>query len=94
MKRKDVITLYRKWRRENHRHKPNRAVVKMHWQDEIDTNVPDVIAIGKYDFIVDVPSDDSDILYYVSTLKDLCDLLKPDNGSGFIVDEVTEFYKH
>lgn len=94
MKRKDIIKLYRKWRRENHRHKPNRAVVRMHWEEDIDTKVADVIAIGKYDFIVDVPSDDSDILYYVSTLKDLCDLLKPDNGSGFIVDEVTEFYKN
>lgn len=37
--------------------------------------------------------DDIAILYYVSSIQDLLDLMKPGNGSDFIVDEVLEFYK-
>lgn len=39
------------------------------------------------------PKDDAVILFYVSGLKGLLDLMKPNNGSDFIVDEVLEFYK-
>lgn len=96
MKKKDVIALYREWRKENGNQKPNRVIVKMHWEDEEPGNtLVDTIAITPFSQIActeDSPVD-ALILYYVSTLDELFALMKPNNGSDFVVDEVLEFYK-
>ena len=89
---------YQEWRKENGNKKPNRAVVKMHWEDgdntekdyQIDTI--GVIPQNKIGNTENIPGD-AIILYYVSSFRGLLDLMKPNNGSDFIVDEVLEFYK-
>ena len=91
----DVRADYQEWRKENGNKKPNRVIVKMHWEDGDNTDKGyqiDTIAIQRCEFL-DCPSDDCWLLYYVSSLKGLLSLMKPDNGSDFIVDEVLEFYK-
>ena len=86
---------YREWRKENGNKKPNRVIVKMHWEDEPENQMVDTIAIvparliGWYEDF----SDDWCILYYASSLKGLLELMKPNNGNDFVVDEVLEFYK-
>lgn len=95
----NVREMYRDWRKENGNKKPNRVIVKMHWEDG-EENSPqgynvDTIGIVPERIIgwtENVP-DDCWILYYVSSLKGLTSLLESDNGSDFIVDEVLEFYK-
>lgn len=98
MKKKQVIALYREWRKENGNQKPNRVIVKMHWEDG--DNTPkgyqiDTIAIVPFEKIGETEGIPGDalILFYVSSLKGLFSLMEPDNGSDFIVDEVLEFYK-
>ncbi len=94
----DIKEMYREWRKENGNKKPNRAVVKMHWEDgdntekdyQIDTI--GVIPQNKIGNTENIPGD-AIILYYVSSFRGLLDLMKPNNGSDFIVDEVLEFYK-
>ena len=85
---------YRDWRKENNNRKPNRVIVKMHWEDEKpeDWKV-DTISLNGFMNISNPPKDDAVILFYASGLKGLLDLMKPNNGSDFIVDEVLEFYK-
>ena len=85
---------YRDWRKENGNRKPNRVIVKMHWEDEKpeDWKV-DTISLNGFLNISNPPKDDAVILFYASGLKGLLDLMKPNNGSDFIVDEVLEFYK-
>ena len=85
---------YRDWRKENNNRKPNRVIVKMHWEDEKpeDWKV-DTISLNGFLNISNPPKDDAVILFYASGLKGLLDLMKPNNGSDFIVDEVLEFYK-
>ena len=85
---------YRDWRKENNNRKPNRVIVKMHWEDEKpeDWKV-DTISLNGFINISNPPKDDAVILFYASGLKGLLDLMKPNNGSDFIVDEVLEFYK-
>ena len=96
MTKKQVIALYREWRKENNNQKPNRVIVKMHWEDEEPGNIlVDTIAIVPFKKIgetEDLPGD-ALILFYVSSLEGLLSLMEPDNGSDFIVDEVLEFYK-
>jgi hypothetical protein len=91
----NIREMYREWRAENGNKKPNRVIVKMHWEDESpeDTRV-DTLAIirGGID-ICNMPSDDAVILFYCSSLKELLQLLKENNGSDFVLDEVLEFYK-
>ena len=91
----DIKEDYRDWRKENQNRKPNRAIVKMHWEDGDNTEKGyqiDTICLKEYkgDFY---PADDCWLLYYVSGLKGLLELMKPNNGSDFVVDEVLEFYK-
>ena len=94
----DIKEMYREWRKENGNKKPNRAVVKMHWEDgdntekdyQIDTI--GVIPQNKIGNTENIPGD-AIILYYVSSFRGLLDLMKSNNGSDFIVDEVLEFYK-
>lgn len=86
---------YKDWRKENGNRKPNRVIVKMHWEDEPERQLVDTIGIvpeSKIAWTEDIPGD-ALILYYISSLDGLLDLMKPDNGSDFIVDEVLEFYK-
>lgn len=98
MKKKEVIALYREWRKENDNQKPNRVIVKMHWEDGDNTEKGyqvDTIGIVPLWMIGDTEGIPGDalILYYVSSLKELFALMEPNNGSDFIVDEVLEFYK-
>ena len=90
MKESEVKNLYQKWSDDNNGQKPNRAVVKMAWEDGDNTDKgwqEDVVALDGQD----APDDDS-ILFYASGLEGLLELMKPDNGSDFIVLEVLEFY--
>ncbi len=90
MKKKEVIQLYRDWRKANCNRKPNRAIVKMYWEDETrnDTRV-DRVSLEAFDVNT---KDDALILFYASGLKGLLELMKPDNGSDFVVVEVLEFF--
>ena len=40
-----IKTLYREYRKENNNHKPNRVIVRMHWEDEPENELVDTIAI-------------------------------------------------
>lgn len=82
--------MYRDWRKANCNRKPNRAVVKMYWEDETrnDTRV-DRVSLEAFDVNT---KDDARILFYASGLKGLLELMKPDNGSDFVVVEVLEFF--
>jgi len=91
----NIREMYREWRKENGNKKPNRVIVRMHWEDGDNTDKGyqiDTIGIQKYDFM-NCPKDDCWLLYYVSSLKGLLSLMKEDNGSDFVLDEVLEFYK-
>lgn len=91
---KNIRADYREWRKENGNKKPNRAIVKMHWEDEPERQMVDTIGIvpaRKIGFTENEPGD-ALILYYVSSLKGLLDLMQTGNGSDFIVDEVLAFY--
>ena len=96
MNKKDIQNLYRSWRKENQNQKPNRVIVRMHWEDEPDRQLVDTIAIIPERLIgwAENQPGDALILYYASSLKGLLELTKPDNGSDFVVDEVCEFYKY
>ena len=85
---------YRDWRKENNNRKPNRVIVKMHWEDGDNTEKGyqiDTIGIAPENYWID--HDNGMILFWVSTIQGLIDLMKPGNGWDFIVDEVLEFYK-
>ena len=90
MTKKEVIQMYRDWRKANCNRKPNRAIVKMYWEDETRNNTRvDTVSLDAFDVNT---KDDAWILFYASGLKGLLELMKPDNGSDFIVVEVSEFY--
>ena len=96
MNQKDIQNLYRSWRKENQNRKPNRVIVRMHWEDEPERQLVDTIAIVPHKMIgwtENIP-DDALILYYVSSIKGLYSLTKPGNGSDFVVEEVLEYYKY
>ena len=93
MTKKAINTLYREWRKTNGNHKPNRAIVRMHWEDEPAVSIVDTIALRVYDDIC-YPADDCWLLWYSNGLRGLLQLLTPDNGSEFVVEEVLEFYKN
>lgn len=91
----NIREMYRDWRKENGNQKPSHIIVRMHWEDEPDKSLIDTIGIVPnrlIGFTENFPGD-AIILYYVSSLKGLLDLMKPGNGSGFILEEVLEFYK-
>jgi hypothetical protein len=91
MTRKEIKDLYRQFRQENGNKKPNRCIVKMHWEDEPERQLVDTIGIEPENYWID--HDDAAILFWISTIPGLIDLMQPGNGSDFIVDEVLEFYK-
>jgi hypothetical protein len=85
---------YRDWRKGNNNRKPNRVIVKMRWEDGDNTEKGyqiDTIGIAPENYWID--HDNAAILFWVSTIQGLIDLMQPGNGSDFIVDEVLEFYK-
>lgn len=89
MTAKEITNLYREWRKENGNKMPNRAIVRMQWEDEEDNPLVDTIALQTTDM-----EDDGWVLWYAGRgLKGLLDLLEPNNGSDFIVTDVLEFYK-
>ena len=91
MTHKEIKDLYRQFRQENGNKKPNRCIVEMHWEDEPERHLVDTIGIEPENYWFD--HDDAAILFWVSTIPRLIDLMQPGNGSDFIVDEVLEFYK-
>ena len=96
MTKKAIKDLYRQWRKEHGNQKPNRVIVKMVWEDGDNTDKGyqvDTIGIRSYKD-ESYPSDDAMILFYVSSLAGLLDLMRPNNGSDFVVLEVLEFWKH
>ena len=96
MTKKAITDLYRKYRQENGNRKPNRVIVRMHWEDEPERDLVDTIAIVPSRMLgwTECIPGDALILYYVSSVKGLYDLTKPGNGSGFILDEILEFYRY
>lgn len=92
MKKKTITDLYRQFRKENENKKPNRVIVRMHWEDDPDNSLVDTIAIVPLKQI-GWAEDDCYILWYASSLNGLRELTTPNNGSDFIVDEVLEFYR-
>lgn len=96
MKKKDIIQMYQDWRKKNQNQKPDRVIVRMHWEDEPERDLVDTIGIipnRLIGFTEDIPGD-ALILYYVSSIQELYKLTKPDNGSDFVVEEVLEYYKY
>lgn len=94
--RKQATELYRNWRKSHGNKKPNRAIVKMRWEDGNNTEKGyqiDTIAFVPKRKLGEwlEPADDFEYLYYVSSLKGLLELTAPDNGSDFVVDEVLDF---
>ena len=83
--------MYREWRNANNNQKPNRALIKMQWEDEPDEEPrTDIVALRTYN---ELCADDNSILWYASGLRGLLELLQPGNGSDFVMTEVVEFYK-
>lgn len=91
----DVRADFREWRKENGNQFPNRVIVKMKWEDGDNTDKGyqvDTIALEEVREYL--PGDDAVILFYAGRgIKGLLDLMKPNNGSDFVVLEVLEFYK-
>ena len=96
MKKRDLIRMYREWRKANGNKKPNRVIVRMHWEDVPGNSLVDTIGIVPLDKIGDTSEIPGDwfILFYVSSLKGLWELTKPNNGSDFVVEKVLEFYRN
>lgn len=86
-----IVEMYRNWRKENNNRKPNRVIVKMHWEDEPERQMVDTIGIAPENYWIG--HDNAAILFWISTIPGLIDLMQPGNGSDFVVDEVLEFYK-
>lgn len=86
-----IVEMYRNWRKENNNRKPNRVIVKMHWEDEPERQMVDTIGIAPENYWID--HDNAAILFWISTIPGLIDLMQPGNGWDFVVDEVLEFYK-
>ena len=97
MTKRQIRAEYRRWRRANGNAKPNRALIRMKWEDGDNTDKgwqEDTVAIDGRAYDSVLPSDDTDILWYCLSLEGLCDLVQPHNGSDFVLLEVVGFYKH
>lgn len=92
MSRREITELYRSWRKRYKNHRPDRAVVRMYWEDENPNDTHrDIIALKPFDTGT---NDDDGILFHANGLKGLLELTKPDNGSDFVVTEVLGFYRY
>jgi hypothetical protein len=93
MTKKEITELYRSWRKQYKNHRPNRAVVRMYWEDEGKEELhTDIVALKHSDIIT--PPDDNEILFYTGNLKGLLELTEPNNGSDFVITEVLQFYRY
>lgn len=93
MTKKEITELYRSWRKQYKNHRPNRAVVRMYWEDDWKGELhTDIVALTHSDIIT--PPDDSEILFYAGSLKGLLQLTELNNGSDFVVTEVLQFYRY
>ena len=93
MSKKEIKELYRAWRKQYKNHRPDRAVVRMYWEDEGKSEQrTDIVALKTFD--IDTPPDDNEIFYYASGLKGLLQLTEPNNGSDFVITEVLQFYRY
>ena len=95
MTKEEVEALYREWREENGDRRPNRASVKMAWEDGDNTGKgyqEDIIAIKEGHEGINT-GDDITVLYFVPSLQGLIGLMEPGNGSGFVVLEVLGFWE-
>lgn len=93
MTKKEITELYRKWRKQYRNHRPNRAVIRMYWEDEgVEEQRTDIVALKHSD--INLPPDDGEILYYAGNLKGLLQLTEPNNGSDFVITEVLQFYRY
>lgn len=93
MTKNEITEMYRAWRKQ-YRQRPNRALVRMYWEDEGARFIhTDTVSLKVYDCIIDIPKDDDCVLWYTNGLKGLINLTRPNNGSDFVVTEVIEFYK-
>lgn len=74
---------------------PARAIVRMHWEDGENTDKglqEDIIALEGFN---EDAMDDERVLFYCgyeNPLDGLLELMRPHNGSDFIVDQVISFY--
>lgn len=95
MKKKQIIQMYRDWRKANGNQMPNRAIVKLYWEDESPAEARvDTVAICPFDInTASRVKDDAIVLFYASSLSGLLELMNPYNGSDFVILEVLEFYK-
>ena len=93
MSKKEITELYRSWRKQYNNHRPDRAVVRMYWEDEGESEQrTDIVALKTFD--IDTTPDENEIIFYASGLKGLLELTEPNNGSDFIVTEVLDFYRY
>ena len=94
MSKTEITELYRSWRKQYKNQRPDRAVVRMYWEDDgVSHQLTDTISLKVYDCTTDIPQDDDCVLWYAGGLKGLLQLTKPNNGSDFVVTEVLGFYK-
>ena len=91
----EVRQMYWEFREKYGNHRPNRAIVKMYWEDGDNTEKGyqvDTVALKHSGN--NLPSDDNEILFYAGNLKGLLELFEHNNGSDFVVTEVVQFYRH
>ena len=89
MTREKVTELYRNWRKSHGNKRPRFAIVRMYWEDEgVAFKRTDTISLKFYECGEEL---DEYVLWYSGGLKGLLQLLKPNNGSDFVVDEVLDF---
>lgn len=94
MTKKEITRMYREWRKANNNQKPNRAIIKMYWEDESPEEARvDTISLRGFDINTEQCPDDAMILWYAGGLKGVLELTKPNNGSDFVLTKVLEFYK-
>lgn len=94
-----ILDTHREWCEKNPGKKPNRAVVRMRWDDGENTDKGwqrDIIAIEENieENSFKTPSDDCSILFYCKDVEGLLTLTEPENGSDFTVIDIESFYRH
>ena len=61
MSKKEITELYRSWRKQHENHRPDRAVVRMYWEDEgMEEQRTDIVALKHCD--INLLPDEAEIL--------------------------------